>query len=305
MFTSLFAIVGRFDNARKLVIQDQAAVAVFARTFMPLLCAPRIPLCATQYQRNLFGARLFLDKIGGMVLPSQVSVIDDPTLRLVGNAPAMGSFPIDDEGVPAQRKVLVDKGVLKSLLVSRSPVTGIARSSGNRRGRLPLPGNLLVVTKKGLSPAGMKKELLRIVRKRGLEYGIIIRRIAPPSATQFPVNQSQAVSGTDASAVLKNCIAVYRLHRNGAEQLVRNAEVTGLSAETFRYVRAMSRQSHVGHVNIYAGDIFPFSGGEARLATLSVPSLLFEDLVVKHLDADVPNPPLTPHPSFAGAEDGK
>lgn len=54
---------------------------------------------------------VYKGKIGQKVASSLISVVDDSTI------PNMrGSFSIDDEGVPAQRTVLVEKGVLKNYL---------------------------------------------------------------------------------------------------------------------------------------------------------------------------------------------
>jgi len=43
-----------------------------------------------------------------------VTLIDDPTIP-----GAFGSFPFDDEGVPGQRKLLIEKGVLKGYILDR------------------------------------------------------------------------------------------------------------------------------------------------------------------------------------------
>ena len=45
---------------------------------------------------------------------------------------------IDDEGQPAQRVELVDKGVLKTFLMSRLPVASFAESNGHGRAETPL-----------------------------------------------------------------------------------------------------------------------------------------------------------------------
>ncbi len=51
-----------------------------------------------------------------------LSAVDDPALAAgPGKAPLFGSYRVDDEGVPAQRVSLIEHGVLKSLLMSRTP----------------------------------------------------------------------------------------------------------------------------------------------------------------------------------------
>ncbi len=61
-------------------------------------------------------------KLGQKVASAIVGAVDDPTLAAgPGKAPLFGGYKIDDEGVPAQRVPLIEHGVLKALLMSRTP----------------------------------------------------------------------------------------------------------------------------------------------------------------------------------------
>jgi TldD protein len=53
-------------------------------------------------------------RMGQRIGSSLVTLVDDPTIP-----GAFGSFPYDDEGVPARRKVLIEKGVLKGYILDR------------------------------------------------------------------------------------------------------------------------------------------------------------------------------------------
>jgi TldD protein len=57
------------------------------------------------------GTSLFTGKVGQRVASDLVTVIDDGTV-----SGGRGSLNMDDEGVPAQRKVLIEKGILKGFL---------------------------------------------------------------------------------------------------------------------------------------------------------------------------------------------
>jgi TldD protein len=57
------------------------------------------------------GTSLFAGKVGQRVASDLVSVIDDGTV-----AGGRGSLNVDDEGNPARRKVLIEKGILKGFL---------------------------------------------------------------------------------------------------------------------------------------------------------------------------------------------
>ena len=61
-----------------------------------------------------YGQSIFAGKLGEQIANPKVTAIDDGTIPN-----AWGSINIDDEGTPAQRNVLIEKGVLKSYMVDR------------------------------------------------------------------------------------------------------------------------------------------------------------------------------------------
>lgn len=81
----------------------------------------------------------FKDKIGGSVAAECVTIADDPTI------PGLyGSYDCDDEGVPATRTVLVERGILKNYLSDRrsSRLYGVPLTGNGRRmsfSSLPMP----------------------------------------------------------------------------------------------------------------------------------------------------------------------
>ena len=73
------------------------------------------------------GASQMAGKLGQQIANPKVTAIDDGTID-----GGWGSFAIDDEGNPAQRNVLIEKGVLKNDMVDRL---------GSRRMGMPMTGN--------------------------------------------------------------------------------------------------------------------------------------------------------------------
>jgi TldD protein len=59
-------------------------------------------------------ASVFTDKLGEVIASNCVSAVDDGTLKS-----EWGSTHIDDEGIPTQRNLLIENGILKSYLVDR------------------------------------------------------------------------------------------------------------------------------------------------------------------------------------------
>ncbi len=63
---------------------------------------------------NRKGQSVFSDKMGSQVCDKRITIVDDGTIR--GNR---GSLNFDDEGVPGQRTVLVENGILTSFMHDR------------------------------------------------------------------------------------------------------------------------------------------------------------------------------------------
>jgi TldD protein len=76
------------------------------------------------------GTSVYRGRIGEQVASTLVSVIDDATIPY-----ARGSFPFDSEGVPGQRTVLVENGILKGYLYDRLTAMkdGVASTGNGRR----------------------------------------------------------------------------------------------------------------------------------------------------------------------------
>ena len=88
---------------------------------------------------NRKGQSVFSDKMGRQVCPRGITVVDDGTIR--GNR---GAVNFDDEGVPGQRTVMVEDGVLTSYLHDRISARyyGVAPTGNGRRESfrcMPLP----------------------------------------------------------------------------------------------------------------------------------------------------------------------
>ena len=77
-----------------------------------------------------YGKSQFTGKLGQTIANEKLTAIDDGTIPN-----AWGSINIDDEGTPAQRNVLIEKGVLKSYMVDKmgGRRMGMASTGNGRR----------------------------------------------------------------------------------------------------------------------------------------------------------------------------
>jgi PmbA protein len=95
-------------------------------------------LAAVNGERVLQGASFLADKIDQKIASDLVTIIDDGT-----RSKGLASKPFDGEGVPTQKRTIVDKGVLKGFMYNTivAKRAGV-KSTGNasRRGFRNLPG---------------------------------------------------------------------------------------------------------------------------------------------------------------------
>src|ERR1017187_2696156 len=84
-------------------------------------------------QKDESEGQTFTKSVGTKVLPDFLSVIFDPTRRKAAGVDLNGWYDYDDEGVKARPVTAVDKGVLKTCLMSRSPIKGFPQSNGHGR----------------------------------------------------------------------------------------------------------------------------------------------------------------------------
>lgn len=95
-------------------------------------------LAAINGERVLQGASFLRDKMNQKIMTDKITIIDDGTIPK-----GMSSKPFDGEGVPTQKRIIVDKGVLKgfmynTIVAKRAGVNSTGNAS--RGGFTSLPG---------------------------------------------------------------------------------------------------------------------------------------------------------------------
>src|SRR5438477_11848434 len=105
------------------------------------------PLVATSILEHIFegvngdsvyrGASFLAGKLGQTIASTNVTVIDDGTMR-----GGFGTSPFDGEGVPTRRTVVIDKGVLSSYLLNTytAKKLGLQTTANASRGLAGTPG---------------------------------------------------------------------------------------------------------------------------------------------------------------------
>lgn len=290
-----------------VLFEGRAAAELFSEAFAPALAARRRmeggdPAMGAMFS-SMRGGGSLSDKVGSRVLPEFLSVVDDPTAAAHNGRALLGTYEVDEEGVSGRRKTLVDAGILKTLLSTRTPVEEMPKSSGNERGAGAAPSNMLVRSSASEDDAALRARLLALVTKRGLRYGVIVRELGSSAAfvPEDPMAMFESMRRRgDGRAVLR----AYRVYPDGREELIRGARLTGVTPQSFKDIVAVSSTATVldraaggsggpgGFMMEEMFDEMPFGG----MASFVVPSLLFEDLAVTKSSGQLPKPPLSSPP---------
>ena len=244
-------------------------------------------------------------RIGARVLPDTFDVVDDPTQKEWRGRPLFGSYDVDREGVMAKPLRLIEKGVLKTYLVTRQPVRGFEGSNGRAR----LPGNfgtsepafsnLFVSSSETVPAAELKKKLIELIQARNKPYGMIVRKMDFPSSASFEEFRRLLTGGQDSGRPVSLPVLVYRVYPDGHEELVRGLHFRGLNARSLKDILAAGDDSAAFE---FMDNSAPFAliGGEQFTAEACVvaPSILVDDLELRPLEDEQPKLPLVPAPEL-------
>lgn len=241
-------------------------------------------------QKDATEGQTFAKKVGEPILPSFLTVIDDTTMKKLGNQDLLGYYQFDDEGVPAQRVTLVDHGVLKAFEMSRSPLLGFPNSNGHGRrqlGATPVSrqGNLIVESSKTMTNAQLKEKLVELIKQQGKPYGLLIDDIAG-GFTFTGRGQPQAFQ------VLP--LVVYKVFPDGRpDELVRGVDIVGTPLAALTKIVATGDTPEV--FNGYCGA----ESGSVPVAAAS-PAILTSELEVQKKESSTDRPPILPAPAHDG-----
>jgi len=245
-------------------------------------------------QKDVNEGQTFAKKVGEPILPEFLSIVDDTTMKKLGNQDLLGYYQFDDEGVAAQRVVLVDHGVLKNFEMSRSPLEGFPHSNGHGRrqiGATPVSrqGNLIVQSSKTVTNAQLRAKLIELVKQQGKPYGLLIDDIFG-GFTFTGRGQPQAFQVQP--------LVVYKVFADGRpDELVRGVDIVGTPLAALTKIEATGDTPEVfnGYCSAESGSV-PVSAAS--------PAILTGELEVQKKETSTDRPPILPPPAHDDAKSG-
>ncbi len=229
----------------------------------------------------------FSSSTGKPVLPPFLDVTFDPTRKLSGKTSLLGWYDFDDEGISARPVAVVEKGVLKTFLMSRSPVAGITQSNGHGRKQPGLEvvsrqSNLIVESSRKVPMARLKEMLIEEVVRQKKPYGLLFEEVTGGYTTTRR-------AGLQAFTVIP--LVVYRIYPDGKQELVRGADIVGTPLASFEKILATSDST--GVFNGYCGA----ESGSVPVSAVA-PALLVSEIEIQRKPESRDMLPMAPRPSL-------
>ncbi|MGH9717453.1 MAG: metallopeptidase TldD-related protein [Candidatus Acidiferrales bacterium] len=306
------------DYTGPILFDPQAAGSLLAQILEPSLSGARPPLSATEdydaFMTRFGGRNEWTDRVGQRVLPTTVSLFDDPTQTSFQGQPLLGHYSIDAQGVPAQRVSIVENGMLRDLLMSRRPGPNFTNSNGHARSAMlsdpqPLSSNLFFQSSNELKPDDLRKKFLATCKGDGLPWCLEVKRMDNPALSSL---QQQDFSdyvgelGGDIANGARIPLLLYRVYvSDGHEEPVRGAVLEGLGMRSLRDILGVGDDPQVysymqNPQDSLAGTAlgsFGSAGGDAGIpSSVVAPSLLLDEIDVRGFHGEPRRLPLVPAP---------
>ncbi len=237
-------------------------------------------------QKDVAEGQTFTRMLGHKVLPEFISVEFDPTKRTYNGTDLIGYYEYDDEGVKARPVKVVADGVLKTFLLSRSPVGEFDHSNGHGRRQpgfevVSRQSNLIVESSKQVSDAELRVQLIEEIKRQAKPYGLYFEQVSSGYTTT-------ARAGLQAFTVVP--LVVYRVYPDGRpDELIRGVDIVGTPLASFQKIIATSNRAEV--FNGYCGA----ESGSIPVSAIS-PAILVSEIETQKKENSQQKPPLLPRP---------
>ncbi len=306
------------DYTGPILFDPQAAGSLLAQILEPSLSGARPPLSTTEdydaFMERFGGRNEWTDRVGQRVLPTTISLFDDPTLTSFQGQPLLGHYAIDAEGVPAQRVSIVENGMLRGLLMSRRPGPNFENSNGHGRSAMlsdpqPLSSNLFFQSSNELKPDDLRQKFLAACKSDGLPWCLEVKRMDNPalsSLSQQDFSDYVGELGGDIASGARVPLLLYRVYvSDGHEEPVRGGVLEGLNMRALRSILGVGDDPQVysymqnpqdGLAGTALGS-FGSAGGDAGIpSSVVAPSLLLDEIDVRGFHGEPRRLPLVPAP---------
>lgn len=297
-----------------VLVTGEAASELFAQVLTPQLSGQRPPLVDDERMAAMMPESRFAVRLNRRVLPTFFTVVDDPNQQTYGKSPLIGCYKVDDQGVLARPVTLIERGFLRTLLMTRRPRKEITQSNGHARA-IPFGspnaqiGNLFIKATGGKDFDELKKEMIDLCQEQDLSFGLIIKKLDNPTITGRELSISALSGGGRGQETISAPILIYKVSvEDGREELVRGLTVTEMTVAMLKDIVAAGKDYFVNNRlsggGGIMGNIFAYASmlGDSGVfgipTSVVAPSVLFEEVEMKRSTGLQKKPALLKHPFF-------
>lgn len=228
------------------------------------------------------------NKLGQRVGSRIVNIIDDPYATEFRGKELFGNYEVDDDGVPAEKLTLIEKGVLKTLCSSRRPTRGVPKSNGHSGDGSGTVSILFVSTEPSMNAKQMKKKLIELGKEQGYEHVFIVKSVARLPTWMLSLGSSlSSIFSSFGGGLTLYPTEIYRVSvKNGKEELVRGATVGIQPDHVLRDLVAGGNDETASLV----------AQGPTSASSIVTPSIILRDVDIKEPSKETEKLPIVPSP---------
>ena len=228
-------------------------------------------------------------KVGLRILPAGTTVIDDPTTKRVGTLAVFGDSRFDDEGVASTKVSLVENGMFKRFVMSRTPRKGFEHSNGHAASMafgssVAQPGNLILSSTRSVTDSELRRRAMAAAREEGLKYVLVVDRLSLDRSGR---------------ATHSRPTVMRRVFSDGHDELVRGGSFGALPVKSLKDLLGIGATPIAYHYiasGRASGSSMSRDAGSGHFVSIVTPALLFRDLDVNKPTTPQRAAPIAPRP---------
>jgi hypothetical protein len=287
-----------------VIFEGDAALDFYRYLLVPQIegTPPEVPF--DSFFGELGGQQAGSARLSRRVLPPGWSASDDP-----GREPRHpSSFTWDAEGAAAQAVDVVEDGIVRAVLMSRTPRTDVDATNGHARGgfgerALGRATALEIRPASHGSAKAVRKAALKLASGYGRDWVLVVRALQEPSAVAV-TDYARFPSLDPASPSLPSPVVAFRRYADGREEPVQGLAFTGVSRFVLRDVVRAGAQREGSYLADSSGSVASWSPTGGLPTWISGPDVLIGEMELVPLSPDpreVPAVPPPPTPVVADA----
>lgn len=239
-----------------------------------------------QRMKNEDDSQTFKKKIGEPVLPTHLTVYCDPLMKTFQGQDLHGYYRYDDQATPARRVNVVENGILKNFLMSRTPIQGFPESNGHGRAQFGYQpasrqSNLTIESARSRTREELRAEVIAMAKAQNKPYAYFFDEVVG-GFTQTGRVSPNAFNVTPT--------LVYRIYTDGRpDEVVRGVDLIGTPLSMFSQIDQAG-----GATEVFNGVCGAESGGVPVSAIC--PMLLVKTIETQKRAKSQERPILLPRP---------